>query len=92
MSSTPLPEGRKLLRLEVRNAEKQRAEKLLEDAQIKLSVVVSDLFGPNREFGTLLSASYAKTDRRVDNIESVWDIIENAEGARTTPPERSSMT
>ena len=26
-------------------AEKQRAEKLLEDAQIKLSVVASDIFG-----------------------------------------------
>jgi transposase len=29
----------------VRTAEKQRAEKLLEDAQIKLSVVASDIFG-----------------------------------------------
>jgi len=29
----------------VRNSEKQRAEKLLEDAQIKVSVVASDLFG-----------------------------------------------
>src|SRR5215204_5348040 len=31
--------------LAVRTAEKQRVEKLLEDALIKLSVVVSDLFG-----------------------------------------------
>ena len=31
--------------VEARTAEKQRAEKLLEDAQIKLSVVASDLFG-----------------------------------------------
>jgi transposase len=31
--------------IESRTAEKQRVEKLLEDAQIKLSVVVSDLFG-----------------------------------------------
>ena len=31
--------------VESRNAEKQRAENLLEDAQIKVSVVVSDLFG-----------------------------------------------
>jgi transposase len=31
--------------VEVRTAEKQRVEKLLEDAQIKLSVVVSDIFG-----------------------------------------------
>ncbi len=29
----------------VRTAENQRAEKLLEDAQIKLSVVASDIFG-----------------------------------------------
>src|SRR4029450_5732535 len=29
----------------VRTAEKQRVEKLLEDAQIKLSVVASDIFG-----------------------------------------------
>lgn len=29
----------------MRNSEKQRAEKLLEDAQIKISVVASDLFG-----------------------------------------------
>jgi transposase len=31
--------------IEVRTAEKQRVEKLLEDAQIKLSVVASDIFG-----------------------------------------------
>jgi transposase len=31
--------------VETRTAEKQRAEKLLEDAQIKLSVVASDIFG-----------------------------------------------
>jgi transposase len=29
----------------VRTAEKQRVEKLLEDAQIKLSVVAADIFG-----------------------------------------------
>src|SRR3954449_5472622 len=31
--------------VQVRTAEKQRVEKLLEDAQIKLSVVASDIFG-----------------------------------------------
>ena len=31
--------------VEARTAEKQRVEKLLEDAQIKLSVVASDIFG-----------------------------------------------
>ena len=39
----------------VRTAEKQRVEKLLEDAQIKMSVVVSDIFGVSgREMMTAL--------------------------------------
>jgi len=46
----------------------------------RASIVASDLFGPDRQFGALVSASYAKTDRRVDNIESAWDIIETADG------------
>lgn len=46
----------------------------------RASVVVSDLFGAERQFGALLSASYAKTDRRVDNIESGWDIIKDSNG------------
>lgn len=46
----------------------------------RASFVVSNVFGPERQFGGLLSASYAKTDRRVDNIESVWDIVEDANG------------
>lgn len=46
----------------------------------RLSFVISDVFGPDKTFGALLSASYAQTDRRVDNIESVWDIIEDADG------------
>jgi transposase len=52
-SFVPPPEIRRLRDLtryradlvEERTAEKQRVEKLLEDAQIKLSVVVSDIFG-----------------------------------------------
>jgi transposase len=41
----------------VRTAEKQRAEKLLEDAQIKLSVVASDIFGvPGRQMLAALIA------------------------------------
>jgi len=52
-SFVPPPEIRRLRDLtryrsdlvEVRTAEKQRVEKLLEDAQIKLSVVASDIFG-----------------------------------------------
>src|SRR5207249_9078158 len=41
--------------VEARTAEKQRVEKLLEDAQIKLSVVASDIFGVSgREMMTAL--------------------------------------
>ena len=52
-SFVPPPEIRRLRDLtryrcdlvEARTAEKQRVEKLLEDAQIKLSVVATDIFG-----------------------------------------------
>src|SRR4029450_9805690 len=52
-SCVPPPGSRQLRRLTryradlvaARTAEKQRVEKLLEDAQIKLSVVASDIFG-----------------------------------------------
>lgn len=43
----------------------------------RASGVVSNVFG---NVGALLSASYSKTDRRVDNIESYWGVIETAEG------------
>ena len=46
----------------------------------RLGLTVSNVFGPDAQFGALLSASYAQTDRRVDNIESVWDIIEDING------------
>lgn len=46
----------------------------------RASIVASERFGTERQFGALVSASYAKTDRRVDNIESVWDLIEDANG------------
>jgi transposase len=64
-SFVPPPEIRRLrdvLRyrcdlVEVRTAEKQRVEKLLEDAQIKLSVVASDIFGVSgRDMMTALIA------------------------------------
>jgi transposase len=46
--------------VEVCTAEKQRVEKLLEDAQIKLSVVVSDLFGVS---GRAMLAALAAGER-----------------------------
>lgn len=44
-----------------RTAEKQRVEKLLEDAQIKLSVVASDLFGAS---GRAMMAALVHGERR----------------------------
>ena len=45
----------------VRTAEKQRVEKLLEDAQIKLSVVASDIFGVSgRDMMAALIAGQAR--------------------------------
>jgi len=44
------------------------------------SFVISNVFGPDRSFGALLSASYSKTDRVVDNIESEWDVLDRPEG------------
>lgn len=46
----------------------------------RASLVVSDVFGPNNRFGALVSASWSQTDRRVDNIESYWDVVETPEG------------
>ncbi|HRE42508.1 MAG TPA: TonB-dependent receptor [Terricaulis sp.] len=46
----------------------------------RLSFVASNVFGPQNQFGVTLSASYAQTDRRVDNIESIWALIERPEG------------
>lgn len=44
------------------------------------SFVISNTFGPNERFGALLSGSYSQTDRRVDNLESIWDVVTRPEG------------
>ena len=44
------------------------------------ALVVSDVFGPGNRFGALVSASWSQTDRRVDNIESYWDVVTTPEG------------
>jgi TonB-dependent receptor len=44
------------------------------------SVLVSNLFGANKQFGALASLSYSKTRRQVDNVESVWDVLDRPEG------------
>lgn len=45
----------------------------------RASGTISNTFGSNNQFGALLSASYSRTDRQVDNIESNW-IIEDVNG------------
>lgn len=46
----------------------------------RASIVASDRFGADRQFGVLLSASFAETDRRVDNIENYWVVLRNSAG------------
>ncbi|WP_433909231.1 TonB-dependent receptor [Sphingomonas yabuuchiae] len=36
------------------------------------SAAVSDTFGPDRQFGLLLSGSYSMTHRQPDNVENTW--------------------
>lgn len=45
----------------------------------RASGTISNVFGDNDQFGALLSASYSRTNREVDNIESNW-IIETIGG------------
>lgn len=46
----------------------------------RYSGTISNTFGANDQFGAILSASYSKTERQVDNIESDW-FIEQINGA-----------
>lgn len=42
--------------------------------------LVSNLFGREKQFGALLSFSYSKTRRQLDNVESGWDVLSRPEG------------
>ncbi len=46
------------------------------------SAAVSDTFGPDRQFGLLLSGSYSMTHRQPDNVENTW--TQTANGPRVT--------
>ena len=46
---------------------------------VRASGFVSSTFGGD-QFGITLSGSYSRTDRRVDNVESVWDVLDTPEG------------
>lgn len=41
----------------------------------RASMAASARFGGDRQFGILLSGSYSRTDRKVDNVENVWDVV-----------------
>ncbi|WP_294291939.1 TonB-dependent receptor, partial [uncultured Sphingomonas sp.] len=43
---------------------------------------ISDTFGPDRQFGLLLSGSYSMTHRQPDNVENTW--TQTANGPRVT--------
>ncbi len=46
------------------------------------SAAISDTFGPDRQFGLLVSGSYSRTHRRPDNVENTW--TQTASGPRVT--------
>lgn len=46
----------------------------------RASLSASNRFGADRQFGILLSGSYSRTDRRLDNVENAWDLVERPEG------------
>ncbi len=50
------------------------------DNDTRGSLLMSNLFGAQQEFGALLSLSYSKTRRVVDNIEHVWIPVTTPEG------------
>jgi len=44
------------------------------------SLLMSNLFGRDRQVGALVSLSYSKTDRKLDNVESAWEALARPEG------------
>jgi TonB-dependent receptor len=44
------------------------------------SLTASNVFGAEKTFGLLASASYSKTRRQVDNVENVWNYANRPEG------------
>lgn len=44
------------------------------------SLQASNLFGSEQQFGALVSLSYSKTRRQVDNVENVWDVLNRPGG------------
>ena len=53
------------------------------------SLTASNRFGTGREFGLLVSASYSKTRRQVDNVENVWFYRDRPEGGEVATIEET---
>jgi TonB-dependent receptor len=50
------------------------------DNDSRANMLISNVFGDNQEFGALVSLSYSKTRRAVDNVEHVWVPVDTPEG------------
>lgn len=53
------------------------------------SLTASNVFGDDRSFGLIVSASYSKTRRQVDNVENVWIYENRPEGGEIATLEES---
>lgn len=49
-------------------------------SDVRGSAFASTRFGADRNIGIVVSGSYSRTDRQVDNVESVWDVLTRPEG------------
>ena len=47
---------------------------------VRGALTASNVFGADENFGALLSYSYSRTNRRPDNVESGWTLMETPEG------------
>jgi len=45
-------------------------------------LTASDLFGDQRQFGAVISASYSRTDRKPENVETGWTRLTRPEGGQ----------
>lgn len=53
------------------------------------SLTVSNVFGDDRTFGLIVSASYSKTRRQVDNVENAWIYEDRPDGGEVAMIEES---
>ena len=44
-------------------------------SDVRAAATVSNVFGPDQTFGALLSLSFSETNRRPDNVENAWNLV-----------------